>query len=263
MVVTVCGSASSGLMRAAASLFRFRLPIFLFLYFVGFAARWGRDTSGTLWLAAPTLLARTGWIGLAQATLTVTIGALACLVLGAVLRVCGTAFLGSTIMQGAIMQGEHFVACGPYRYVRNPLYLGAWLLAVGVSILMPLSGALLFLPAFSLFAWFLIWSEERFLSAKQPEVYEQYRSRVPRLIPRLRAAEGLATARPRWLQAVLAETYPIAFSLCFAVFAWRYNAHILIRCLLVCFGLSLIMRALSKERPSEKIDQPSRAQERP
>jgi protein-S-isoprenylcysteine O-methyltransferase Ste14 len=244
-------------MRAAASLFRFRLPIFLFLYFVGFAARWGRDTSGTLWLAAPTLLARTGWIGLAQATLTVTVAALACLLLGAGLRVWGTAYLGSAVMRGGTMQGQQFVASGPYRYVRNPLYLGAWLLAVGVSILMPLSGALLFLPAFSLFAFFLILSEERFLSTNQPELYQQYRSRVPRLIPRLRPAEGFAAARPRWLPAVLAETYPIAFSLCFAVFAWRYNAHILIRCVLVCYGLSLIMRALSKEQPSEKIDQPS------
>jgi protein-S-isoprenylcysteine O-methyltransferase Ste14 len=241
-------------MRAAASLFRFRLPIFLLLYFVGFAARWGRDTSGTLWLVAPTLLARTGWIGLAQATLAVTIAALACLVMGAVLRVWGTACLGSAIMRGGCMQGEQFVASGPYRYVRNPLYLGAWLLAVGVSILMPLSGALLFLPAFSLFAFFLILSEEQFLSAKQPELYQQYRSRVPRLIPRLRPAAGFATMRPRWLQAVLAETYPITFSLCFAVLAWRYNAHILIRCVLVCYGLSLIMRALFKEEPSEKID---------
>jgi protein-S-isoprenylcysteine O-methyltransferase Ste14 len=237
----------------AASLFRFRLPIFLLLYFVGFAARWGRDTSGTLWLAAPSLLARTGWIGLAQATLTVTIAALACLILGAVLRVWGTAYLGSAVMRGSSMQGRQFVASGPYRYVRNPLYLGAWLLAVGVSILMPASGALLFLPAFSIFALFLVLSEERFLLAKHPELYEQYRSRVPRLIPSLRPADGFAPVHPRWLQAVLAETYPITFSLCFAAFAWLYNAHILIRCLLVCYGLSLIMRALSKEQPSGQV----------
>jgi protein-S-isoprenylcysteine O-methyltransferase Ste14 len=235
-------------MRAAASLFRFRLLIFLSLYLIGFLARWGHDTSGTLWLAASTVLARTGWIGLAQATLTVTIGALACLVLGAILRVWGTAFLGSATMQGARMQGEQFVASGPYRYVRNPLYLGAWLLAVGVSILMPLSGALFFLPAFSLFTLYLILSEERFLSAQQPGVYELYRRSVPRLLPRLQGADGFATVQPRWLQAVMAETYPVAFSLCFATFAWRYNAHILIRCLLVCYGLSLIMRAVLKGR---------------
>jgi protein-S-isoprenylcysteine O-methyltransferase Ste14 len=250
-------------MRAAASLFRFRVPIFLFLYLVGFAARWGRDTSGTLWLAASTLLARTGWIGLAQATLTVTIGALVCLLLGAMLRVWGTAYLGSGIMQGARMQGEQFVASGPYRYVRNPLYLGAWLLAVGASILMPLSGALLFLPAFSFFALFLILNEERFLLANQPGIYEQYRRRVPRLIPRFRPADGFATVSPRWLQAVLAETYPIAFSLCFATLAWRYNAHILIRCLLVCYGLSLVVRALPKEQLSEKSGLPVEIERRP
>jgi protein-S-isoprenylcysteine O-methyltransferase Ste14 len=235
-------------MKMAASLFRFRIPIFLLLYLTGFLASWGHNSSGTLWLAASALLARTGWIGLAPATLTVTLGALACLVLGAVMRVWGTAFLGSCIMQGGTMQGEHFVASGPYRYVRNPLYLGSWLLAVGVSILMPLSGALLFLPVFSLFTLLLILGEERFLTAQQPEIYETYRRNVPRLIPhfipRLQAATATASVRPRWLQAVVAETYPIAFSLCFATLAWRYNAHLLIKCLLVCYGLSLIMRAL-------------------
>ena len=58
------------------------------------------------------------------------------------------------------------VAAGPFRYVRNPLYLGAWLLATGVSILMPPSGAAFFLPAFSIFVPILISAEERFLSAK-------------------------------------------------------------------------------------------------
>jgi protein-S-isoprenylcysteine O-methyltransferase Ste14 len=237
-------------MKAAALAFRFRVAIFLLLYLLGFLPPWGAlvrgGSEGTLWLAASTLAARSGWIGLAAATVTVTLIALACLALGAMLRVWGTAYLGSGIMRGALMQGDRLVASGPYRYLRNPLYLGSWLLGFATSLLMPPSGAAFFLPAFSLFALFLISAEERFLTAQLGDVYQQYCRRVPRLWPRLGTAEAISSARPRWLQALLAETYPITFTLCFAIFAWRYNARILIQCLLVCYGLSLVIRAFTK-----------------
>ena len=137
---------------------------------------------------------------------------------GAILRVWGTAYLGSGVMRDSAMQGEQFVAAGPYRYVRNPLYLGSWLLALGVSILMPPSGAAFFLLAFSVFVLLLISAEERFLAAKQGDVYQQYRRRVPRLLPRMAAGNIAPSARPQWWQAFLAETYPIAITLCFAGF---------------------------------------------
>jgi protein-S-isoprenylcysteine O-methyltransferase Ste14 len=235
-------------MNAPALLFRFRVFIFVLLYFVGFFSPWDFRSGGrgTLWLAASTLLARTGWIGLAGATLAVTLAALACLVAGAILRVWGTAYIGSGVMSGFAMQGDVFVASGPYRYVRNPLYLGAWLLALGVSILMPLSGAVFFLLAFIVFTAILISAEERFLSAKQGDLYQQYLRRVPRLLPRMVAGNATSSARPQWARALFAETYPIAITLCFAILAWRYNARILIRCVLICYGLSLVVRAIAK-----------------
>jgi hypothetical protein len=176
----------------------------------------------------------------------VTLVSLACLVLGTILRVWGTAYLGSAVMRGAQMQGDQFVAAGPYRYVRNPLYLGSWLLALGVSVLMPPSGAAFFLVAFSAFTLLLIRAEERFLTVKQGEVYQQYRRNVPRLWPRLSAGNAATSAaRPHWVQALLAETYPVTITLCFAALAWRYNARILVQCVLICFGVSLVVRALT------------------
>ena len=135
------------------------------------------------------------------------------------------------------------MAAGPYRYVRNPLYLGAWLLAVGVSILMPPSGAAVFLVGLGIFVSCLISAEERFLALKQGDVYQQYRRSVPCLLPRRGGSSVSSSGNPHWWQALLAETYPIAFTVCFAVYAWRYNARILIRCLLICYGISLVMRA--------------------
>jgi protein-S-isoprenylcysteine O-methyltransferase Ste14 len=238
-------------MNAGALAFRYRIVIFVLLYLLGFLPPWGAivrgGSDGTLWLASSTLAARSGWIGLAAATVTVTLIALACLAMGAILRVWGTAYLGSGIMRDAVMQGERLVAAGPYRYLRNPLYLGSWLLGLATSLLMPPGGAAFFLPAFTLFVLFLISAEERFLTAQLGDVYQQYCRRVPRLWPRIGAGDATASsARPRWLQGLLAETYPIGFTLCFAIFAWRYNARILIQCLLICYGLSLIIRALTK-----------------
>ena len=38
--------------------------------------------------------------------------------------------------------GEGVVADGPYRHMRNPLYLGAWVHTLALALLMPASGAL-------------------------------------------------------------------------------------------------------------------------
>jgi protein-S-isoprenylcysteine O-methyltransferase Ste14 len=235
-------------MKAGALVFRFRVFLVLLLHLLGFLPPWEHSfgaSDGTLWLAASTWIARMGWIGLAEATVMVTGVALTSLLLGTVLRVWGTAYLGSRVVRGGAMQGDRFVPAGPYRYVRNPLYLGSWLLAMGVSILMPPSGAGFFLIAVSLFFLVLISAEERFLSLKLGEGYQEYRSRVPRLLPSIVFRDRVSSARPQWPQALLSETYPIAFTACFAIFAWRYNARILVQGLLICYGLSLVVRALT------------------
>jgi protein-S-isoprenylcysteine O-methyltransferase Ste14 len=215
-------------MKVAALAFRFRILVFVLLYLLGFFPPWawgvGGRTHGTLWLASSAVVARSGWISLAAATVMVTAVALTCLVIGTLLRVWGAAYPGHRVMRNTGMQGSRVLAAGPYRYVRNPLSMGAWLLAIGASILMPPGGACLFLICFSIFALFLISSEERFL-------------------PDASAVAVTFTSRPKWVQAALAETYPIAFTVCFTTFAWRYNARVLIQCLLICLGFSLVLRA--------------------
>jgi protein-S-isoprenylcysteine O-methyltransferase Ste14 len=234
-------------MKVAALVFRFRVLVFVLLYLLGFFPPWEwgvrNGSNGTLWLAASTLFARSGWISLAEATVMVTAVAWASLVMGTILRVWGTAYLGHGVMRDAAMQGGRFVTAGPYRYLRNPLYLGAWWLACGASILMPPGGAGFFLIAFSIFVLFLISSEERFLTIKLGDAYVQYRRLVPRLLPHVSTVAIISAERPEWGQAAFAETYPIAFTVCFAIFSWRYNARVLIQCLLICYGLSLVVRA--------------------
>lgn len=77
------------------------------------------------------------------------------------------------------------VVQGPYRYVRNPMYLGAALALCGAALFyraMPLLGyAGLFLVATHVF---VVWYEEPTLARLFGAEYEAYRARVGRWLPR-------------------------------------------------------------------------------
>lgn len=238
-------------MKATQFEFRFRIVIAAAIYILGFWAPWlaAGSRSGaaspptTAWLALSTSIARWRWLPLDQATLVVTTLAILFAFAGAALRIWGSAWLGASIVQSPSMHAGQVMASGPYRYVRNPLYLGTWLFSVGVSILMPPSGAIFFLAATFFFYLRLILAEEDYLARQLGPAYADYRQRVPRLLPSLRPRIPVSAARPRWIESLITEIYPAGFALCLAVLAWRYNPQLLIRCVLLCFGLSLITRA--------------------
>jgi protein-S-isoprenylcysteine O-methyltransferase Ste14 len=78
-----------------------------------------------------------------------------------------------------------FVAAGPYRYVRNPMYLGAIGVIVGAGLWMgspsALAVAVLFL---ALTHAFVVLYEEPTLERRFGESYRRYRGSVNRWIPR-------------------------------------------------------------------------------
>jgi protein-S-isoprenylcysteine O-methyltransferase Ste14 len=241
-------------MKATPIEFRLRLLILLALYFIGFYAPWLRfgatAPTTTAWLALSATLARWQWLPLDQASLLVTSLAVLCAVVGAALRLCGTAYLGASVVHAGSMQAGKVMAAGPYRFVRNPLYLGSWILSLGIAILMPPSGALVFVVLEGLFYFRLILGEEAFLAVQQGESYLEYRRRVPRLVPGFRTGLVSSGARPQWLTAVAAEVFPMLYAICLTALAWRYNPHLLIQCLLVAFGLSLVTRAFLPRGPA-------------
>lgn len=72
---------------------------------------------------------------------------------------------------------------GPFRFSRNPLYLGLILLNVALALLLPSMWALLVVPlGVALLFWGAIVPEERYLSTKFGEEYDAYRNRVRRWI---------------------------------------------------------------------------------
>ena len=79
-----------------------------------------------------------------------------------------------------------FVAMGPYKYVRNPMYIGGLLLLIGFG-LYERSISILFLALllFPLVHLFVVFYEEPTLTRKFGSSYQEYRGAVRRWIPRL------------------------------------------------------------------------------
>jgi phospholipid methyltransferase len=80
---------------------------------------------------------------------------------------------------------EPFIVLGPYRYVRNPLYLSVLLIVFGFAVLD--SSTSLAIWGVVLIGWYaliLIPFEEKELRALFGREYESYRRQVPMLLPR-------------------------------------------------------------------------------
>ena len=75
------------------------------------------------------------------------------------------------------------VETGPYRFTRNPMYVGMTLLYLGVTLWVDTFWPLLFLPlVLFMVQRFVIAREERYLEAKFGESYRGYKARVRRWI---------------------------------------------------------------------------------
>jgi protein-S-isoprenylcysteine O-methyltransferase Ste14 len=77
------------------------------------------------------------------------------------------------------------VATGPYRWVRNPIYLAALLVILGEAWLFLSPALLIYAAAMAiLFHLFVIGYEERTLDRRFGDAYAEYRRTVPRWLPR-------------------------------------------------------------------------------
>lgn len=107
------------------------------------------------------------------------------------LRVWGAGFVGDK-SRDVIVQARELIIAGPYRFVRNPLYIANTIMALGFVII---AGGLVW----DLRTWFLLGvviggyifvygnvvpHEESFLLKQYGEKYEAYLKVVPRWLPR-------------------------------------------------------------------------------
>jgi protein-S-isoprenylcysteine O-methyltransferase Ste14 len=80
-----------------------------------------------------------------------------------------------------------FVIAGPYRQVRNPLFLGILLASAGTAVAADCRGLAVAtgLLAVAMHVW-LVWVEEPRLRVRFGEAYDAYLVSVPRWVPRRR-----------------------------------------------------------------------------
>ena len=233
-------------MKASPTEFRFRFLIIAVIFFLGFVAPWNYwlhlDSIRT-WQLLAAWPARSGWISFSAATIIVLLFGILCALKGAALRTWGSACLGTSVVQDAAMHGEGVVAAGPYRHVRNPLYLGTFAHTFALALLMPPSGAVFCVLAVGIFQLRLIAAEESFLATKLGEPYLAYCTKVSRLWFAITPHVPASATRPNWPMAFLGEIYMWGVVVTFAVLGWRYNSILLIKGVLISLGLSLITRA--------------------
>lgn len=144
------------------------------------------------------------------------------------------------------LRTEGVVADGPYRHVRNPLYLGNLLLALGMGFAMSRLGMAVVLVAHAVFLARLIGCEEAELKATQGESYRAYFAAVPRLWPSLRPRVPSGGLAPRWGQAFAGETFIWLLSAGLAWFAVTLNGRAITTVAIVGMAFYLAMLVVLK-----------------
>jgi protein-S-isoprenylcysteine O-methyltransferase Ste14 len=210
-------------MRATQFEFEQRFWIIGALFFLGFSFYWLDPVNAAvaiLHFFRPSLDAATAagnfWV-------RIIFGGGALLVfIAAGLRTWATAYLRTEIVHDAGQHTEELVADGPFRYVRNPLYLANLPMAAGIGVLASRIGWFILVVGMWLFVYRLILREEDGLLLHQNESYRAYLRSVPRLWPSLRPRIPSAGRLPRWGQAFAGE-----------IFVWLFGAAVL------CFAITL------------------------
>jgi protein-S-isoprenylcysteine O-methyltransferase Ste14 len=190
-------------MRATALEFRLRFWVLGAIFFLGYAsyALDHHNSAGAIVRTlAPGADVATGMVGLLAAGTTLA-------ALGALLRTWASAYLSPDVVHDTRLHRDRLVADGPFRHVRNPLYLGLQIVALGLALAASRIGFWIIVLGVAWFHLRLIGREEAELAAQQGEDFRAYAAAVPRLLPALAPRLPEAGGRPRWGRAVLGELF--------------------------------------------------------
>ena len=172
----------------------------------------------------------------------------ACVFLSAALRTWATAYLRADIVHDTAQHSEALIADGPFRYTRNPLYLGNLLMAAGIGVLASRAGFIFLVLANWFFVYRLIFREEEALRKSQAETFLAYCQAVPRFWSSLRPRVPSGNRSPQWGQAFAGETFVWVFALAELSIAITLNPRVGGIVFLVAFLAYFIPVRLVKKR---------------
>jgi protein-S-isoprenylcysteine O-methyltransferase Ste14 len=139
--------------------------------------------------------------------------------IAAAIRTWAAAYLRSDVVHDTKLHAASIVADGPYRRVRNPLYLGTFLLTLGLGLLASRLGFAVLVVGAAIRILRLIGREESELAKTQGEGFREFCRRVPRLWPSLRARVPASGMKPQWPQAFRGEAFMWGFFVTMLAFA--------------------------------------------
>jgi protein-S-isoprenylcysteine O-methyltransferase Ste14 len=146
--------------------------------------------------------------------------------LAAALRTWAAAYLRTSVVHDTAQHSEALVADGPFRYVRNPLYLANLPMAAGIGVLASATGFIFLVLTNWIFVYRLIFREEDALRKSQGESYRAYCQSVPRFWPSLWPRVPSGTRSPQWKQAFAGESFVWIFGLAQLAIAVTLNSWI-------------------------------------
>jgi len=170
------------------------------------------------------------------------------LVVAALTRTWASAYLHAGVVYASEVKTETLVADGPYRRVRNPLYLANVQMAFGMGLLMSRPGFVLCVVAMLLFCYRLIFREEADLLASQGESYERYCRVVPRLWPAVAARIPSAGRRASWRSGFKAESWYWGFAVAATAFAVTLSMKLFLILIAASVGLFWVMSSLAQKK---------------
>jgi protein-S-isoprenylcysteine O-methyltransferase Ste14 len=216
------------------------------LFWLGFACYYVDHTNLAVWLVS---LVAPGIDSTARPVLQAVFGFAALLgVAAAALRSWASAYLRSDVVHDTAVHTDTLVADGPYRHVRNPLYLGNFVLSLGMALLMSRLGAAVVVLGQSWFLLRLIGREEAALAAVEGDRFRAYQAAVPRLLPSPAPRVPAGRSEAHWAEGVIGEAFSWILALAMVVFALTLNSRIIPIAVGVGFLVYWLLFAVWKKR---------------
>ena len=129
--------------------------------------------------------------------------------IGIALRMYSASFLkGRHIV--TTVEAEYLCTSGPFAYIRNPLYVGHFIIGMGLCTgLMAWYLYLIYIIKFIVLYSIIIPHEERFLDKEFGKDYLDYKTHIRRFIPTFKSYHKCPKVKPNFKKGILKELYYI------------------------------------------------------
>jgi protein-S-isoprenylcysteine O-methyltransferase Ste14 len=142
------------------------------------------------------------------------------------IRSWATSYLRYDIMRNPRIHTDRLICDGPFRYLRNPLYLGNLLMVAGVTPMLPRTGVVVLVAGSVLFVSRLVMREEMEMQQTHGESFLEYCRTVPRWLPSTRRSEKSTMYTPSFVNGVLGELLLWIIALAMAAYAATFDIRI-------------------------------------